>query len=46
MKPGDELFVPQILAGTLVKGWIRFTEDSKKVLGSLIESCTKEDLVI
>ena len=46
MKPGDELFVPQILAGTLIKGWIRFSEDEKTVLSHHIESCTIEDLII
>ncbi len=46
MKPGDELFVPQILAGTPVKGWVRFSEDSKTVLGHEILPCSLEDLVI
>ncbi len=46
MKPGDELFVPQILAGTPVKGWIRFTDDSKAIIGSDIKPCSLEDLVI
>jgi 8-oxo-dGTP diphosphatase len=46
MKPGDELFVPQIIAGTPIKGWMRFTEDSKKVIDSSIIPCSEEDLVI
>ena len=45
-KPGDELFVPQIIAGKLIKGWIHFSDDSSEVLGYEISPCTIEDLVI
>lgn len=43
MKSGDELFVPQILQGTLVKGWLWFGPDG--VLGSDIKPCDSKDLV-
>lgn len=46
MKPGDELFVPQIIAGTPVKGWIRFRDDEKEVFDSDVNPCRIEDLVI
>lgn len=36
LKPGDILIVPSIIAGIPIKGWIRFSEDSKEVLGSNI----------
>jgi ADP-ribose pyrophosphatase YjhB (NUDIX family) len=42
MKPGDELFVPHILSGTLMEGWLWF--DQGEVLGSDIKSCTIEDI--
>ena len=45
MKAGDELFIPQVLTGALVKGYVWFTKDEKKVLGSEIKPCTLEDLV-
>lgn len=44
MKPGDELFVPQILAGSPVRGWIRFLADGS--LDARILPCEPDDLVI
>ena len=46
MKPGDELFVPQIIAGTLIKGWVHFSDDAKTVLASTIEPCTITELTL
>ncbi len=46
MKPGDELFVPQIIAGTSVKGWIRSRDDEKEFFDSDVNPCRIEDLVI
>ena len=41
MKPGDELFVPHILSGTPMKGWLWF--DQGEVLDSNITPCSIED---
>lgn len=46
MKVGDELFVPHILAGTPVKGWIHFSTDSKEIIESCVQECTRENLLI
>lgn len=44
MKAGDQFFVPQIIKGTPVKGWIRFIDD-KTLIGHDIQPCSIEDLV-
>lgn len=44
--PGDELLLPQVLAGTPIKGWVHFTSNEKEVIGSSIENCTLAELVI
>ncbi|MFZ4499922.1 MAG: NUDIX domain-containing protein [Minisyncoccia bacterium] len=44
--PGDELLLPQVLAGTPIKGWVHFTSDEKGVIGSSIENCSVGDLTI
>ncbi len=41
---GDDLFIPQILRGELIKGWIRRTKDLKQVIDYHLEPCTIEDL--
>lgn len=46
MKPGDELFVPQIIAGTPIKGYIHFVDNTNEMIDHSIVSCAKEDLVI
>jgi 8-oxo-dGTP diphosphatase len=46
MKPGDELFVPNIIDGIYCKGYIHFTDDEKEVLSSSIELCGPQDLVL
>jgi ADP-ribose pyrophosphatase YjhB (NUDIX family) len=46
MKSGDELFVPQILLGTPVKGYIHFSSDSKEVLAASIIPCAISDLTL
>lgn len=43
-KKGDERFVPQLFCGIPTTGWIWFTKNEKKVLGSRIVSCSKEKL--
>jgi ADP-ribose pyrophosphatase YjhB (NUDIX family) len=45
MKPGDELFVPQILLGTPIKGSVHFS-DEKEVVWSSILPCKKEELTL
>ena len=44
MKPGDELFVPHIILGVPIKGWIRFDDD--RVITSEIKPCILADLVL
>ena len=44
MKPGDELFVPHIISGTPVKGWLWFGPEGVK--DSDINTCSTNDLVI
>ncbi len=47
MKPGDELFVMQVIMGNPIKGWIRFSDDEARiVIGHDIVECTVADLVI
>ena len=45
-KPGDELFVPQIIRGEHTKGWIWFSEDSKEVLDYKLAPCSKEEIFL
>lgn len=45
MKPGDELFVPSIIAGTPVKGYIWFEKENNELLGHEVLPCTPESLV-
>jgi len=45
MKPGDELFVPHVISGNTVKGYIWFEKETNKVIGSQIDFCTKEALL-
>ena len=44
MKPGDELVVRPIIAGTPVKGYLHCSEDSKEVYGASIGLCDISDL--
>ncbi len=44
MKPGDELFVPQVIMGSPVKGWIRFLVDGS--IRASIVPCEPGELVI
>ena len=46
MKPGDELFVPQVLLGTPIKGFIHFSDDSKQVIEPSIFPCKKEEITL
>ncbi len=46
MKKGDEYFVPQILTGTPVKGYVWFTKDEQKIMGAMVRPCSLEELYI
>lgn len=45
LKKGDELFLPKILNGEKLKGWIWF-DDNENLIDHEILSATKEDLVL
>jgi len=44
--PGDLVFLPDILQGKMLTGWIRRTKDFKTILDSQIEACQLSDLII
>ena len=44
--PGDELFIPQVLLGAAVKGWVHFSDGTKTVIGYDLKKCASGDLVI
>lgn len=43
---GDSLFIPSVILGTPIRGYIRRTSDWKKVIDHDINPCTLSDLVI
>ena len=45
LKEGDELIVPKILNGEILKGWIRFSENGEKLISHDIQPATAEELV-
>lgn len=44
MKPGDKLFVPEVIHGIPVFGYIWFEKENNVVLGSEVKHCSKESL--
>jgi len=45
MMPGDKFFIPEVLAGIPVRGWIHFSDDEKTVFDHSVDRCLPEDLV-
>jgi hypothetical protein len=46
MIPGDDLFIPRMLKGEIIKGWVRRTKDFARVIDFEIIPCSEKDLVI
>ncbi len=44
MKPGDELFVPKVIKGIPVKGWIRFDKKTSALISHDVKECSKSEL--
>jgi hypothetical protein len=44
MKPGDELFVPKVIKGIPVKGWIRFNKKTNALIAHDVKECLENEL--